>query len=237
MGHSEGASGLTSLIKAVLALEKRIIPPNIHFESPNPNIPFDEGKLMVPLEATPWPRGRSERVSVNSFGIGGSNVHVILDSAAEFAPPLQRTGNDTGLEQQPKVLFVSAQSEESLQKRIRQVADYANSKEGGLLKDLAYTLAVCSTQLSNRAFAVANLGSPIDPSSFQTFHAFRDPHVTFVFTGQGAQWVGMGHALMSEYSEFKRDILEMDNIIKSIDQGDRRWSLAGELQNAFEHCP
>lgn len=73
LGHSEGASGLTSLIKAVMALENRTIPPNIKFNSPNPAIPFKERKLTVPLEPTPWPAGRHERASVNSFGIGGTN--------------------------------------------------------------------------------------------------------------------------------------------------------------------
>lgn len=81
LGHSEGASGLTSLIKAVLSLENRTIPPNIKLSSPNPKIPFKERKLTVPLNPIPWPESRHERVSVNSFGIGGSNAHVILDSA------------------------------------------------------------------------------------------------------------------------------------------------------------
>lgn len=71
MGHSEGASGLTSVIKAVLALEHRVLPPNINFFTPNPEIQWDRG-LKVPTEATAWPSGRRERVSVNSFGIGRS---------------------------------------------------------------------------------------------------------------------------------------------------------------------
>lgn len=76
IGHAEGASGINSLIKAVLALEHKTIPPNIKFNNPNPKIPFAEKKLTVPLEATPWPKDRAERISVNSFGIGGTNAHV-----------------------------------------------------------------------------------------------------------------------------------------------------------------
>jgi acyl transferase domain-containing protein len=101
VGHSEGASGLTSIIKAALCLEKRMIPPNMRFSKPNPKstsstldwhshfvifnyvyltngrlVPFEKGKLRVPEELLPWPQDREERVSVNSFGIGGSNAHV-----------------------------------------------------------------------------------------------------------------------------------------------------------------
>jgi acyl transferase domain-containing protein len=68
LGHSEGASGLTSLIKAVLALEHRIIPPNIKFSNPNPTIQWDAG-LKVPTDSMPWPESADERVSVNSFGM------------------------------------------------------------------------------------------------------------------------------------------------------------------------
>lgn len=84
VGHSEGASGLTSIIKAVLALERKIIPPNINFCTPNPKIPFEKKNLRVPTEPVSWPVGFSERVSVNAFGIGGANAHVILDSAHSF---------------------------------------------------------------------------------------------------------------------------------------------------------
>ncbi|KAL6857563.1 hypothetical protein ACO1O0_005003 [Amphichorda felina] len=84
VGHSEGASGITSVVKAILALENHTIPPNIKFVTPNPKIPFKEKKLMVPTEPVPWPANRMERISVNSFGIGGANAHVVLESASQF---------------------------------------------------------------------------------------------------------------------------------------------------------
>ncbi|PYI20162.1 hypothetical protein BO99DRAFT_442447 [Aspergillus violaceofuscus CBS 115571] len=84
MGHSEGAAALTSLIKAVVSLEHKTIIPNIKFRTPNSAIPWEDGKLVVPVKPGPWPENRAERMSVNSFGIGGSNVHFILDSAASF---------------------------------------------------------------------------------------------------------------------------------------------------------
>ncbi|KAE9382109.1 hypothetical protein N431DRAFT_491346 [Stipitochalara longipes BDJ] len=74
LGHSEGASGFSSVIKMVLALEKKTIPPNILFNTPNPNIRFEKSKLIVPIEPMPWPVDRCERVGV-SFGIGRSNAH------------------------------------------------------------------------------------------------------------------------------------------------------------------
>lgn len=90
VGHSEGASGLTSVIKAVLALEHSVIPPNIKFNHPNPRIPFEEAGLIVPAVSTPWPAGKAKRISVNSSGLGGSNAHV------SFSVP--RCGSNTDYE-------------------------------------------------------------------------------------------------------------------------------------------
>jgi acyl transferase domain-containing protein len=91
VGHSEGASGITSLIKVILSLQHEMIPPNIKFNTPNPKskqndtlkqpylnppVAFRENRLIVPTKATPWPQDRCKRASVNSFGIGGTNAHV-----------------------------------------------------------------------------------------------------------------------------------------------------------------
>ncbi|GJP94927.1 polyketide synthase [Aspergillus niger] len=85
LGHSEGASGVSSVIKAVLALENMTIPPNINFSTPNPKIPFQEANMEVPIDPMTWPSGKPLRVSVNSFGIGGANAHAILESAAPIS--------------------------------------------------------------------------------------------------------------------------------------------------------
>ncbi|KAH8596055.1 putative polyketide synthase [Bisporella sp. PMI_857] len=83
LSHSEGAAALTSVMKATLSLENRTILPNIKFNYPNPRIPWDALKLTVPLEPTPWPENEAERISVDSYGIGGSNVHLIINRISE----------------------------------------------------------------------------------------------------------------------------------------------------------
>ncbi|UKZ82860.1 Type I Iterative PKS [Trichoderma virens FT-333] len=115
VGHSEGASGLNSLIKAVLALEHKIIPPNIKFNNANPKIPFAERKLKVPTVPTPWPKDRAERISINSFGIGGTNAHVVLESYNQPAPA---SSGDTEL--RPELLIFSANTAVSLKDQVNQ---------------------------------------------------------------------------------------------------------------------
>jgi acyl transferase domain-containing protein len=181
LGHSEGASGLTSLIKAVLALENRTIPPNIKFNSPNPDIPWYSSSLSVPTEPVPWPATKHERISVNSFGIGGTNAHVILDSADSFklTPPAKR---DITL---PRLLVFSANAADSLRRMITNYQEYAE-KNPERVNDLAFTLGHRREHLPHRAFAVASpLGSlNISPLS----KAGNKPNIIMVSTGQGAQW-------------------------------------------------
>ncbi|KAE8391137.1 thiolase-like protein [Aspergillus alliaceus] len=128
VGHSEGASGLTSIVKAVLSLEHRAIAPNIRFKNPSPKIPFKQSKLHVPQSLTPWPEGRAERVSVNSFGIGGTNGHAILESAASRCPRLNGH-KDSALDSFPKLLTLSSMSSKSTQKRIQQLQDLCKNRE------------------------------------------------------------------------------------------------------------
>lgn len=120
VGHTEGASGLVSVIKVVLALENRTIPPNIRLSRLNPNIPFESAKITVPLKPTVWPHGRVERASVNSFSAGGANAHVIIDSAASFNLDVQ---SKPSLDTHHLLLF-SANSQKSLAKLTRNYQDY-----------------------------------------------------------------------------------------------------------------
>ncbi|KAH8424223.1 uncharacterized protein LDX57_001981 [Aspergillus melleus] len=196
LGHSEGASGITSVIKSVLALEHRIIPPNIHFEDPNPNIPFQEAKLQVPVDPTPWPADRCERISVNSFGIGGTNAHLVLDSAysvCEESMFRAASGDRAG----PHLLLVSAKSTTSLDSSIKTINSYLEATPSAVA-DLSYTLAFKREHMQHRAFAIAE-----KDGSTSTFEKTRAvcPQVCFVFTGQGAQWPGMEELLHTKDSD------------------------------------
>lgn len=221
LGHSEGASGMTSLLKAVLALENKTIPPNIKFDVPNPDIPFDKYKLTVPVEPVPWPAGRKERVSVNNFGIGGVNAHVILDSADSFhaRPRLEEAGDH------PQLLVYSAASPESLGPMAENHAAYL-AKHPERIEDVAYTLANRREHMPHRAFVVASREKPGAPSPAAKPPA-GPPQVIMVFTGQGAQWPQMGRDLIRSNKTFKASIQAMDAQLKKLGAD---WTIEGELK-------
>ncbi|KAE8135591.1 hypothetical protein BDV38DRAFT_294606 [Aspergillus pseudotamarii] len=224
-GHSEGASGITGIIKAVLALEKNVIPPNIHFKEPNPKVPFKEAMLQVPLEPIPWPQDRHPRVSVNCFGIGGSNAHAILDSAASYG--LVEDRNPSQHENTQSFLFlVSAASPTSLSQRVNDLTEYA--KRTALeFQDLAYTLAIKREHLHHRTFFVGEADGSITKSE-RTARRFDSTQLTFVFTGQGAQWPAMGKGLLECFPIFQQDIQRMDRVIQSLEQPPN-WSIEGRF--------
>lgn len=217
---------MTSVIKAALALEHNQIPPNIFFDSPNPSIPFKEANLHVPTTIMPWPKDRRERISVNCFGIGGANAHVIMESMAAYCGQGSKTQELTNLlGDKSRLLSVSAMSQESLEQRIQGIIGYATNYPA-LLPDLAYTLGERREHMKHRAFAVVHPRKPIDTSSFQTSQA-KSADLVFVFTGQGAQWPGMGKDLMETFESFRTDIQNMDNALQEL-ESPPNWSLQGK---------
>ncbi|KAH7195357.1 polyketide synthase [Fusarium oxysporum] len=193
LGHSEGSAGLSSVIKCVLALEHQTIPPNIKLENPNPNIPFSEYNLNVPLKPTPFPSDRQKRISINSFGIGGSNAHVILES---YSPKQDEASNfvDEQSSESPSLLLLSANTETSLQKQICNHQEWS-AKNPDHIADLGYTLATHRKHLPHRAFIISQREKAIEVSSPLRTPPGRLPLV-FVFSGQGAQWPEMTKELI-----------------------------------------
>jgi acyl transferase domain-containing protein len=122
------------------------------------------------------------------------------------------------------LLVVSTRSAESLKQRTRAIVDYANS-DLGKLQDLAYTLGVRREHLSYRAFVVAKPNKLISETDFQTARD-KAPEVTLVFTGQGAQWPGMGRDLLDAFPSARRDIQRLDQALKNIPDAPA-WSLEG----------
>ncbi|KZZ87545.1 polyketide synthase [Moelleriella libera RCEF 2490] len=229
LGHSEGASGLTSLIKAVLALENRTIPPNIKFTEGNRDIPFKERKLTVPLEPTPWPEDRLDRVSVNSFGIGGSNAHAILEAAQAHGVPQQATACDQPLlEARHRLMLFSAASRSSLQSMTSQFRQWME-KNLDKIDELAYTLAKRREHLTYRSFMVASPGKIPDVASQGRRVGNAAPSLVMVFTGQGAQWPRMGRELlMREDLVFQNSIRALDSYLGLLPDAPE-WTIEDEL--------
>ncbi|KAM7191535.1 Acyl transferase domain containing protein [Rhypophila sp. PSN 637] len=229
MGHSEGAATLTSIIKAVVALENRVIIPNIKFETPNPEIPWEEANLVVPTEPIPWPENCAERYSVNSYGIGGSNAHFVIDSAASFglAPPrsiprsiIFETPPPLPTARKHALLLFSAAHAKSLKSMVQHHGDYLAQHPEQDLEDVAYTLAERRERLKYRGFSVvAAPGEQADAVDVVPVTCQGLDKVVFVFTGQGAQWANMGRQLMVDYPTFLDNIRDMDNILQALDIG------------------
>ncbi|XXG95388.1 hypothetical protein Hte_001650 [Hypoxylon texense] len=224
IGHCEGSAGLASLIKAVLSLEKKTIPPNIKFHNPNPKIPFQEMKLTVPIKPTPFPSNKAERVSVNSFGIGGSNAHVIIDSF----PRSEKIDDTLDMVKRPELLVLSANTQHSLRQQLELYEEYA-SRHSSSLYDIAYTLALRRELLPHRAFIIKSGEKTLETSGIvKAPGKSSNRQVTMIFTGQGSQWAEMGKDLFIASAEFREDIHLMDSVLRRLAKPPD-WSIEAEI--------
>jgi phthiocerol/phenolphthiocerol synthesis type-I polyketide synthase E len=151
VGHLDTAAGVVGLIKMVLALQHRTVPPVAHFETPNPHLGLDRTPFRVPAKAEPWePIDGIRRAGVSAFGIGGTNAHVVLEEAAPQPGP---AGPGT-----PQVLLVSARSEQALHRSLRDLAAHVAQHATGGLADIAFTLRAGRTPMLWRAAVAAGAG-------------------------------------------------------------------------------
>ncbi|KAI1388535.1 putative polyketide synthase [Hypoxylon trugodes] len=229
LGHCEGASGFVSLIKMVKALENRTIPPNIRFNIPNPNIPFKEARLVVPIEPTPWPEDRLERISLNSFGVGGANAHVILESAASAGISTATNGTREPPHESHQLLIYTANSTNSLTRMIDIYKEWVENNPTKI-SDLAYTLAIRREHLPHRTFAIVKNGQIESVSPPVNTKNTKDAEVVMVFTGQGAQWPQMGRELMQSNQTFRSSIQSLDQYLHAMATGKPPYSIEEELK-------
>lgn len=232
LGHSEGASGITSVIKSMISLEKRLILPNINFSNPNKKIPFDKYKISVPTDTLQWPSEKAERIGVNSFGIGGANAHVLLESATEHG--LARHKPSGQKFQAHHLLLFSAANAQTLEKTVEAHEAYYQQHPDRLV-DLSYTLTVRRQPLEHRAFCVVPTDSepnvPFQMSPFEWSGETRS--ATFVFTGQGAQYALMAAELLRTNGVFQASVDSMEKILAECDFPPT-WSLREELLKSPE---
>ncbi|KAI1491433.1 hypothetical protein F5X96DRAFT_478283 [Biscogniauxia mediterranea] len=234
IGHLEGASGIVAVIKSALMLERGFILPNYDFKHPNEKIPFKAWNLKVPTNQRPWPRNK-KYISINNFGFGGTNAHVVLERVpfTQRGPPK----NDADLKDDnpaKKLFAITANDKTSLEAVMKNLVIYLEQRpemfQKDLMADVAYTLGQRRSMLNwrvaipaRRSFDLIDIinshkltpGKEIDPL-----------RIGFIFTGQGAQWYGMGRELYEHYPVFSHAIDYADSCLRSLGA---TWSLVEEL--------
>ncbi|MEJ2743060.1 MAG: type I polyketide synthase, partial [Gammaproteobacteria bacterium] len=236
IGHLESASGVAGLIKVALCLKHRAIPPNLHFQQPNPDIDFAKLKLQVVTEMTPWhQRDKPRRASLNSFGFGGTNAHAILEEATISETAKQR--EPTPLPQTPWVFPWGAHDPTALKTL---AMNYANilTQHPERAGDLAYTVSQCRGSGAHRAALVAHdvetltldlkrvaQGEPC--ARFHQANALIDgaEKPVFVFSGMGTQWAGMAQQLYRSEAVFKETLQRIDQHFTPL----AGWSIVDKL--------
>jgi len=240
IGHLESASGMAGLIKACLILRHEVIPPHLNYEQANPNIPMQELGLQVTAEALSLPRHTDSApiIGVNSFGFGGTNAHVVLEQAPSL--PAQ---SDSRQASSPILLPLSAASEPALQAQAERYLSFLAATDvpvhdvaaaAGTRRDhLSHRLVITGEdrdQLRARLLDYLNQEDE-SPAVIKGLPSAEPSALVFVFTGQGAQWWGMGQRLMQRSPVFRHTIEAVDALFQPLSG----WSLIEEMTRDEQH--
>ena len=215
IGHLDAAAGVAGLIKTVLALKHKQIPPSLHFNWPNPQIDFANSPFYVNTKLTDWPAGKyNRRAGLSSFGIGGTNAHAIL----EEAPACKESGPSRPYQ----LLLLSAKTSTALDTMTGNMAAHLRRPEEENLADVAYTLQVGRKAFGHRRMLVCSdqreaakaLESANGDRVFTGYHDGGYRRVVFMFPGQGSQHVNMGSALYENEKTYREQVDECAEILK-----------------------
>lgn len=246
LGHTEPVSGLAAVMKTVYALKNQTIPPNLNYAVTNPAIDLKGGHLQVPITASPWPRNKLLRASVNNFGYGGTNGHVILDPSptdqeiwdsklianGDAVTPDDSVVIPDGPASEPEddksfVYLLSAKDSVACDTMMRQFAAHIKQTSPNP-RDLAYTLTERRSKhnwvSAVRAKTTEELAERLANPTQKPMSGAKLPRLGFVFNGQGAQWHAMGRELIDSYAAFGQGIRQADEILKEYGAD---WSLRG----------
>jgi acyl transferase domain-containing protein len=222
VGHLNIASGVTGFIKAVLALKHRLIPPTLHFHIPDPAADLENSPFFVNITLSPWKNDAYPlRAGVNSFGIGGTNAHVILEQAPVFGrQKTEDSGRSQGRGEVPspsreyQLIVLSAKTPTALENMTTNLAQYLEKNPDIDLQDIAYTLMVGRRTLKHRgmlvcsdvAEALRKFSLPKPGKLHTSFTELEKRPVIFMFSGLGSQYVNMGKDLYQTEPLFREEM-------------------------------
>jgi acyl transferase domain-containing protein len=232
LGHMEAAAGVGGIIKTVLAMRHELIPRQLHFKQLNKHLSLDGTRLRVAAQPVPWPAGPQTRCAgTSSFGVGGTNAHVILEEAPRLP------ADEPSADGEPRLLHLSAQSEPALRALAQAWSDFLPGSAASLA-DLCHSAGARRSALDHR---LALVGRTRDDFAARLGDWLRDevspavacgrvpgegvPRLAFVFSGQGPQWFAMGRELIAAQAVF-RDVIEACDALMQPLTG---WSLQAEL--------
>ena len=241
LNHTESTSGLAGLIKVALMIKEKKYVPTVNINVLNPKLKLEENEFVVQLTTEPWitEKGKPRIAALNSFGFGGSNVHVILREV-----PSKQCSREMGVNRLNSVLTLSGRSREALQKMARLYSNWINENKEDMdepfVVNLCYSLNERRSQFPHR-LALA-FGSPGEASKSLADFAddsfgwdkllsyaevnSNDGKLVFMFGGQGSQWYAMGRQLIESEAVFREAVLMVSNILKGLGV---TWSLIEEL--------
>ncbi|MFD0203142.1 MULTISPECIES: hybrid non-ribosomal peptide synthetase/type I polyketide synthase [Saccharothrix] len=215
LGHLESAAGMAALCKVIVSMRHGRLPATLHFREGNRLIDWDAIPIEVVADEVPWePVGDRRRAGISSFGINGSNAHMIVEEYEPKAVPARPT---PGL---ARLLPVSAKSEPALRTALSNLAEWSEGTTADLA-DIAHTLGERRAALRHRAALVCDSVTGI-PAAVETAlgslatRPTADPGQVFVFSGQGTQYPGMARELYEHAEVFRDELDEIDRVFRRI---------------------
>ncbi len=216
IGHLLNGAGIASFIKIILAINNKIMPPNVNLDELNPSIKFDKTPFYTMLEAKNWEveEGKMRKAAVNSFGFGGTNCHMVLEEApSEIIPAVEVQDYSRN----KHALNLSANSKKSLQLKINNLVKYLKTSKENNLGDICYTENVLRTSFNKYRYSVVSesiedLINELQNIKVEELNSDAQHKVALMFTGQGSQYVGMGRELYNKLPIFKGYVDECSEV-------------------------